>query len=99
MSGTSQGPLGFEAIIPNDLEDGIRLGAGSGRDDILGQGSSQSRQGGPRGNLSVGSGAENPKWAQMSSPWTLQAGYSWLVLQLGRARVKQDLGPLVWLLY
>lgn len=44
-------------------------------------------------------GAGNKKWAQMSSPWTQQAGGSWLVLELGSARVKQCLGTLVWLLY
>lgn len=81
MSRTSQGPLGFEVIIPNDLEDGIRLGAGSGRDDILGKGSSQSRQGGPRGNLSVGSWGREPKVGSderslAPAGWVLMAGSS-----------------------
>lgn len=81
MSRTSQGPLGFEAIIPNDLEDGIRLRAGSGRDDILGQGSSQSRQGGPGGNLSVGSWGGEPRVGSDDlsldpAGWGLMAGSS-----------------------
>lgn len=46
--------MGYEAI-PNDLEDGNGLGAGSKRDGIPRLGSSSSRQGEVGGPLRVGS--------------------------------------------